>query len=52
MNCQDLDGRLSTPLHFAAGYNRVLVVEYLLQQGANVQAKDKGSVLSNWQIVA
>jgi tankyrase len=45
VNCQDLDGRLSTPLHFAAGYNRVLVVEFLLQQGANVQAKDKGGLV-------
>ena len=26
-----MDGRHSTPLHFAAGYNRVAVVEYLLQ---------------------
>ena len=42
MNCRDLDGRHSTPLHFAAGYNRVAVVEYLLQHGADVHAKDKG----------
>ena len=32
----------STPLHLAAGYNRVGVVELLLQQGADVHAKDKG----------
>lgn len=37
-----MDGRHSTPLHFAAGYNRVPVVEYLLQHGADVHAKDKG----------
>ena len=39
VNCRDLDGRHSTPLHFAAGYNRLCVVEYLLQHGADVQAK-------------
>lgn len=42
VNCRDLEGRHSTPLHFAAGYNRVAVVEYLLQNGADVHAKDKG----------
>lgn len=42
VNCRDVDGRHSTPLHFASGYNRVLVVEYLLQLGADVHAKDKG----------
>ncbi|XP_053307185.1 poly [ADP-ribose] polymerase tankyrase-2 isoform X1 [Spea bombifrons] len=45
VNCRDLEGRQSTPLHFAAGYNRVLVVEYLLQQGADVHAKDKGGLV-------
>ena len=35
MNCRDIDGRHSTPLHFAAGYNRRTVVEYLLKQGAH-----------------
>lgn len=44
VNCRDLDGRHSTPLHFAAGYNRVRVVELLLQHGADVHAKDKGLV--------
>ena len=34
----------STPLHLAAGYNRVGIVELLLQQGADVHAKDKGWV--------
>lgn len=42
VNCRDAEGRQSTPLHFAAGYNRVAVVEYLLQHGADVHAKDKG----------
>ncbi|XP_048249327.1 poly [ADP-ribose] polymerase tankyrase-1-like isoform X1 [Haliotis rufescens] len=45
VNCRDVDGRHSTPLHFAAGYNRVSVVEYLLQQGADVHAKDKGGLV-------
>lgn len=44
VNCRDLDGRHSTPLHFAAGYNRVSVVEYLLAHGADVHAKDKGYI--------
>lgn len=30
------------PLHFAAGYNRVLAVKYLLENGADVHARDKG----------
>lgn len=42
VNCRDLDGRHSTPLHFAAGYNRVPVVEFLLKYGAEVHASDKG----------
>jgi ankyrin repeat protein len=45
VNCRDLDGRHSTPLHFAAGYNRVAVVEFLLKNGADVHAKDKGWVI-------
>lgn len=45
VNCRDLDGRHSTPLHFAAGYNRVSVVEYLLDHGADVHAKDKGGLV-------
>ncbi|XP_029212832.2 poly [ADP-ribose] polymerase tankyrase-1-like [Acropora muricata] len=45
VNARDLEGRHSTPLHFAAGYNRVGVVEYLLQNGADVHAKDKGGLV-------
>lgn len=45
VNCRDLDGRHSTPLHFAAGYNRVGVVDFLLQHGADVHAKDKGGLV-------
>uniref|UniRef100_A0A8C8JHA6 Poly [ADP-ribose] polymerase n=1 Tax=Oncorhynchus tshawytscha TaxID=74940 RepID=A0A8C8JHA6_ONCTS len=44
VNCRDVEGRQSTPLHFAAGYNRVSVVEYLLLHGADVHAKDKGGL--------
>eukprot|EP00094_Tigriopus_californicus_P011802 TCALIF_11400-PA protein Name:"Similar to Tnks Tankyrase-1 (Mus musculus)" AED:0.04 eAED:0.04 QI:0/0.85/0.75/0.87/0.71/0.5/8/1134/1190 len=45
VNCRDLDGRHSTPLHFAAGYNRVGVVEFLLSNQADVHAKDKGGLV-------
>ncbi|XP_072095410.1 poly [ADP-ribose] polymerase tankyrase-2 isoform X4 [Mobula birostris] len=45
VNCRDVEGRQSTPLHFAAGYNRVSVVEYLLENGADVHAKDKGGLV-------
>ncbi len=45
VNCRDLDGRHSTPLHFAAGYNRVGVVEFLLSRAADVHAKDKGGLV-------
>uniref|UniRef100_A0A8C9S0K3 Poly [ADP-ribose] polymerase n=1 Tax=Scleropages formosus TaxID=113540 RepID=A0A8C9S0K3_SCLFO len=45
VNCRDLEGRHSTPLHFAAGYNRVSVVDYLLHHGADVHAKDKGGLV-------
>lgn len=37
----------STPLHLAAGYNRVRIVQLLLQHGADVHAKDKGYVHVN-----
>lgn len=42
VNCHAGDGRRSTPLHLAAGYNRNRVVQLLLQSGADVHAKDKG----------
>lgn len=45
VNCRDIDGRHSTPLHFAAGFNRVPVVEYLLENGAEVHASDKGGLV-------
>ncbi|CAG0915375.1 unnamed protein product [Notodromas monacha] len=46
VNCRDLEGRHSTPLHFAAGYNRVAVVEYLLSHGADVSARDRGGLVA------
>ncbi|XP_076104461.1 poly [ADP-ribose] polymerase tankyrase-1-like isoform X1 [Mytilus galloprovincialis] len=47
VNCRDLklNGRHSTPLHVAAGYNRVTVVDFLLTHGADVHAKDKGGLV-------
>jgi tankyrase len=45
VNCCDSEGRRSTPLHFAAGYNRIEVVQFLLEQGADVHAKDKGGLV-------
>jgi ankyrin repeat protein len=35
VNCRDIDGRYSTSLHFAAGYNRIPVVGFLLKSGAD-----------------
>lgn len=45
INCRDIDGRHSTPLHFAAGYNRLALVELLLKFGADVHAVDKGGLV-------
>lgn len=45
IHCRDLDGRHSTALHFAAGYNRLDVVKYLIDNGADVHAKDKGGLV-------
>jgi tankyrase len=45
VNCRASDGRESTPLHLAAGYNRVRVVQSLLERGALVQARDKGGLI-------
>lgn len=48
INCKDFDGRESTPLHFAAGYNRVEVLKYLLEKDANVEARDTGFEIQIW----
>ena len=45
VNARDLEGRKSSPLHFAAGFGRKDVVEHLLQCGANVHAKDDGGLI-------
>ncbi|XP_047128184.1 poly [ADP-ribose] polymerase tankyrase-2 isoform X1 [Hydra vulgaris] len=45
VNCRDVAGRMSTPLHFASGYNRMDIVEHLLRCGADVHAKDKGGLV-------
>lgn len=46
INCRDSQGRNSTPLHLAAGYNNYEVAEYLLEQGADVNAQDKGGLIA------
>lgn len=43
INCRDSQGRNSTLLHLAAGYNNFEVAEFLLEMGADVNAQDKGS---------
>ncbi|XP_046795810.1 poly [ADP-ribose] polymerase tankyrase-1 isoform X2 [Gallus gallus] len=45
INCRDTQGRNSTPLHLAAGYNNLEVAEYLLEHGADVNAQDKGGLI-------
>ena len=45
VNCQDRAGRCSTPLHFAAGYNRVQVCQFLLDHGAATGARDRGGLV-------
>lgn len=45
VNCHASDGRRSTPLHLAAGYNRINIVKILLQNDADVHAKDKGGLV-------
>ncbi|CAG0900598.1 unnamed protein product [Cyprideis torosa] len=45
INCRDSQARNSTPLHLAAGYNNLEVAEYLLENGADVNAQDKGGLI-------
>ena len=44
VNIRDTSGRKSTPLHFASGFGRKDIVEYLLHLNANVSAKDEGGL--------
>lgn len=45
INCCDAQGRNSTPLHLAAGYNNFDIAEYLLENGAEVNSQDKGGLI-------
>lgn len=45
VNCKDSEGRNSTALHLASGYNNIEVAEYLLQHGAQVNIPDKGGLI-------
>lgn len=54
VNCRDAQGRNSTPLHLAAGYNNFEVAQYLLEglgatggvvARADVNAPDKGGLI-------
>lgn len=45
INCCDAQGRNSTPLHLAAGYNNFEVAEFLLENGAEVNSQDKGGLI-------
>lgn len=51
VNCHASDGRRSTPLHLAAGYNRIHIVQILLQNGADVHAKDKGVLCTAFLLI-
>ncbi len=42
INSHANDGRRSTCLHLAAGYNRISIVKILLNKGADVHSRDKG----------
>ena len=46
VNCHVSDGRKSTPLHLASGFNRTQIVKLLLDRGADVHAKDKGGLIA------
>jgi len=44
VNSRDMNGRKSSPLHFASGFGRREVVELLIKFGANLNAKDDGGL--------
>lgn len=41
----DTAGRRSTALHFASGYGRKDIVEFLLANCSNIHSKDDGGLL-------
>lgn len=45
VNCRDVTGRNSAPLHLAAGYNHLPVAECLLNAGADTVVRDKGGLI-------
>ena len=40
-----MQGRNSTPLHLAAGYNHLRTCEVLLEKGADVNVSDRGGLI-------
>lgn len=46
VNRRSTDGRQSTPLHLACGYNRYHAVEFLIDMGASVHELDKGGLVA------
>ena len=45
VNCRDSQGRNSTPLHLAAGYNHLEIAQFLLENGSDANAIDKGGLI-------
>ena len=45
VNCRDPQGRNSTPLHLAAGYNHLEIAQFLLENGSDSNAVDKGGLI-------
>lgn len=45
VNCRDISGRKSSPLHFAAGFGRREIVEHLISLGAVIDMKDDGGLI-------
>lgn len=45
INCSDLTGRNSSPLHLAAGYNHLEIARFLLENKANTEIRDKGGLI-------
>lgn len=45
INCSDQSERYSSPLHLAAGYNYLDIAEFLLENGAETEVRDKGGLV-------